>query len=97
MLNILITGGYGFIGSALIRHILSETNHRVINVDALTYAGNKSSVPQHLKKNNYNFENLDIRNLDKVDSILRNINPILLCILQQKVMSTGQLIAHQIF
>ena len=37
-MNILITGGAGFIGSALIRHIINNTNHHVINVDKLTYA-----------------------------------------------------------
>ncbi len=39
-LNFLITGGAGFIGSAVIRHIINNTNHSVVNVDKLTYAGN---------------------------------------------------------
>jgi dTDP-D-glucose 4,6-dehydratase len=41
--NILITGGASFIGSALIRHIINNTNHNVINIDKLTYAGNLDS------------------------------------------------------
>ena len=41
--NFLITGGAGFIGSAIIRHIIKHTDHKVINVDELTYAGNLES------------------------------------------------------
>ena len=42
--KILITGGAGFIGSAVIRHIIDDTNHSVVNVDKLTYAGNLESL-----------------------------------------------------
>ena len=42
--QLLITGGAGFIGSAVIRHIINNTNHSVINVDKLTYAGNVESL-----------------------------------------------------
>ncbi|HAV44119.1 MAG TPA: dTDP-glucose 4,6-dehydratase, partial [Halomonas sp.] len=38
-MNILVTGGAGFIGSAVVRHLIENTQHAVINVDALTYAG----------------------------------------------------------
>jgi len=41
-LKIMITGGCGFIGSNLIRHIIKETNHVILNIDKLTYAGSKS-------------------------------------------------------
>ena len=44
MIKILITGGAGFIGSAVIRHIVNNTDHSVINVDKLTYAGNLESL-----------------------------------------------------
>jgi len=42
--KILVTGGAGFIGSALIRHIIDHTDHSVVNVDKLTYAGNLESL-----------------------------------------------------
>src|SRR6478752_3118048 len=46
-MNILITGGAGFIGSNLVRQILEETTHQVINLDKLTYAGNLSSLAHY--------------------------------------------------
>ena len=50
----LITGGAGFIGSALIRHILMNTEHGVVNVDKLTYAGNLDSL-KFIQDNNQNY------------------------------------------
>ena len=43
-MRILVTGGAGFIGSALVRHFIQNTAHRVVNVDCLTYAGNRSTI-----------------------------------------------------
>ena len=43
--RIAITGGYGFIGSALVRLLLEETDHDILNIDNLTYAANPASVP----------------------------------------------------
>lgn len=43
-MKILVTGGAGFIGSAVIRHIINNTNDTVINVDKLTYAGNLEPI-----------------------------------------------------
>jgi dTDP-glucose 4,6-dehydratase len=43
-MKLLITGGAGFIGSAVIRHIINNTDHNVVNVDKLTYAGNLESL-----------------------------------------------------
>ena len=60
MLKILITGGAGFIGSALIRNLISHTNHEVVNVDKLTYAGNLDSLPSIDGNKNYIFEQVDI-------------------------------------
>ena len=43
-LKIFVTGGAGFIGSALVRHLINDTNHSVINIDKLSYAGNLQSI-----------------------------------------------------
>lgn len=59
-MNFLITGGAGFIGSAVIRHIISNTQHHVLNVDKLTYAGNLDSVESASKSDRYNFAQVDV-------------------------------------
>ena len=58
--NILITGGAGFIGSALVRNIIQKTEHSVINVDKLTYSGNLQSLESIEESKNYTFEQVDI-------------------------------------
>ena len=55
-----MTGGAGFIGSALIRQLLSATTHTVINIDSLTYAGNLESLPEAESSGRYHFEKVDI-------------------------------------
>lgn len=59
-MKILITGGAGFIGSAVIRHIINDTQDSVINLDKLTYAGNLESLQEIEKSSRYCFEQLDI-------------------------------------
>jgi len=58
--KLLITGGAGFIGSAVISHIINNTNHRVVNVDKLTYAGNLESLATVERSSRYIFEQVDI-------------------------------------
>jgi dTDP-glucose 4,6-dehydratase len=60
VLKIFITGGAGFIGSALIRYLINETSHSVVNVDKLTYAGNLESLASISDNSRYVFERVDI-------------------------------------
>lgn len=60
ILKIFITGGAGFIGSALIRYLISETSHSVVNIDKLTYAGNLESLASISNNARYVFERVDI-------------------------------------
>ena len=59
-MKILITGGAGFIGSALIRHLIADTQHAVLNVDKLTYAGNLDSLAEAAQSSRYRFAHIDI-------------------------------------
>ena len=59
-MNVLITGGAGFIGSAVVRYILGHTGFNVINIDKLTYAGNLESLPGVSSNSRYSFEQTDI-------------------------------------
>ena len=67
--KILITGGAGFIGSALIRHIINNTGHSVVNIDKLTYAGNLESLISIENKSRYIFKQVDVCNSDEVSRV----------------------------
>jgi len=69
-MKILITGGAGFIGSALIRHILVSTDHSVVNLDKLTYAGNIESLDNAKESSRYCFEKIDICDASNVEKAL---------------------------
>ena len=74
-MKFLITGGAGFIGSSVIRHIIHNTEHSVINVDKLTYAGNLESLETVEGTNRYKFEKVDICHKDQIKRILRKYQP----------------------
>ena len=74
-MKILITGGAGFIGSALIRNLISHTNHEVVNVDKLTYAGNLDSLPGIDGSDNYIFEQVDICDATEVKRLFGQHKP----------------------
>ncbi|MDO6444989.1 dTDP-glucose 4,6-dehydratase [Colwellia sp. 1_MG-2023] len=75
MQKIIITGGAGFIGSALIRYLINETNHHVLNLDKLTYAGNLESLASVSSSDRYSFIQLDICDQQGLDKVLNEYQP----------------------
>ena len=74
-MKILVTGGAGFIGSAVIRHILESTDYSVINVDKLTYAGNLESLPGADSNPNYFFDQIDVCSKSDIKNIFETHKP----------------------
>ncbi|WP_447035669.1 dTDP-glucose 4,6-dehydratase [Vibrio alginolyticus] len=74
-MKILVTGGAGFIGSAVIRHIIRNTQDSVINLDSLTYAGNLESLADVESNERYSFEKVDICNRSELDRVLKKYQP----------------------
>ena len=74
-MKILVTGGAGFIGSAVIRYIISNTSDSVVNVDKLTYAGNLESLTEVDSHERYAFEAVDICNRNELDRIFSEHKP----------------------
>ena len=75
MKRILITGGSGFIGSALIRYIINQTQDSVINIDKLTYAANQSALKEVENNPRYTFEQVDICDLKAIESVFEKYQP----------------------
>jgi len=73
--KLLITGGAGFIGSAVIRHIIHNTGHSVINVDKLTYAGNLESLVSVENNSRYAFEQVDICDANEIKRVFNEHQP----------------------
>ena len=71
----IVTGGAGFIGSAVVRHIISSTADQVCVVDKLTYAGNLESLAPAADSERFRFEKADICNSDAVDRIFADFQP----------------------
>ena len=74
-MKILVTGGAGFIGSAVIRHIIKNTSDSVVNVDKLTYAGNLESLIEVDSPERYAFEQVDICNRTELDRVFAEHKP----------------------
>jgi len=74
-MKILVTGGAGFIGSAVIRNLMLNTQHEVVNVDCLTYAGNLSTLAAVSNNERYAFEQVDIREADDIQDVFLRHQP----------------------
>ena len=75
MVKILVTGGAGFIGSAVIRHIIKNTEHHVLNIDKLTYAGNLESLISISDNPRYQFSETDICDHAAVEQLFSDFQP----------------------
>ena len=74
-MKILVTGGAGFIGSAVVRHLINDTTHEVVNVDKLTYAGNLESLASVSSSDRYAFEQVDICDSAPVNAVFAKHQP----------------------
>ncbi len=74
-MKILITGGAGFIGSALIRYLIKNTDVSIINVDKLTYAGHLRTLEEVSSSPRYHFEQCDICSANEIQNIFMNHQP----------------------
>jgi dTDP-glucose 4,6-dehydratase len=74
-MRVLVTGGAGFIGSAVIRHLIADTAHEVLNVDKLTYAGNLDSLAPVADSPRYRFARADIVDSEALTRLFDEFRP----------------------
>ena len=74
-MNFLITGGAGFIGSAVIRFLINETDHHVLNLDKMTYAGNLESLASASESLRYQFVQGDVCDRVLVSKLFAKFQP----------------------
>lgn len=73
--TVFVTGGAGFIGSAVIRHLLADRDCRVVNIDKLTYAGNQETLRREADSDRYHFHRLDICDRTAIDGLFSHYSP----------------------
>lgn len=74
-MKIIVTGGAGFIGSAVVRHIIEATNDEVLVIDKLTYAGNMESLTSVSSNERYSFRQIDICDRSALDTAFKEFQP----------------------
>src|SRR5262245_33316025 len=74
-MRIIVTGGAGFIGSAVVRHLIARSMHEVLVVDKLTYAGNLASLASAQASPRFRFIRADIRDQPAIDSAFADFQP----------------------
>ena len=74
-MKVIVTGGAGFIGSALIRYLIKNTDCTILNLDKLTYAGNPDNLKEIADSQRYNFLQCDICDSEKVAAVFRDFAP----------------------
>jgi dTDP-glucose 4,6-dehydratase len=74
-MRFIVTGGAGFIGSAVIRHLMNDSSHEVLNLDKLTYAGNLESLSSVDSSDRYHFFRADICDANALKTIFNDFQP----------------------